>query len=176
VILLDRLALYGPGAARLHEEIIPITARWTDSVTRKTALQPYAREAEQKTLDLLDRALLTAGGPNETIRSQLLQSAGRDVQELLPYLNQRAEEYARDAEPKLAGRAEDEAKKMRLILEAQRKHIEATDRKSLQLTFEGWSEDDAANKKRIAATGAPGFSSLKKRLKLSPLAFATSTR
>ena len=142
MILLGRLALYGPGAARLHEEIVPITARWTDSVTRKAALQPYAPEAEQKTLDLLDRALLIGGGPNQTIRNQLLQSAARDVQELLPYLNQRAEEYARDAQTKLAARADDEAKKMLEILEAQKKHIEATDRKSLQLTFDGWSEDD----------------------------------
>lgn len=142
VILLGRLALYGPGAARLHEEIVPITARWTDSVTRKSPLQPYAREAEQKTLDLLDRALLGAGGPNQTIQEQLLQSAARDVYELLPHLNRRAEEYASDAEAKLAARAEDEAKKMLAILEAQRKHIETTDRKSLQLTFDGWSEDD----------------------------------
>lgn len=142
VILLGRLALYGPGAARLHEEIIPITARWTDSVTRKAPLQPYAREAEQKTLDLLDRALLSSGSPNHVIQAQLLQAAMRDVQELLPHLNQRAEEYAEDAKTKLTARAEDEAKKMLAILDAQRKHIEATDKKSLQLTFDGWTEDD----------------------------------
>ncbi len=28
VILIGRLALYGPSAARLHEELIPVTARW----------------------------------------------------------------------------------------------------------------------------------------------------
>ena len=47
-ILLGRLCLYGPGAARLHEEIIPITARWTDPKIRKSPLTPYAREAEAK--------------------------------------------------------------------------------------------------------------------------------
>ena len=58
VILLGRLCLYGPGAARLHEELIPITARWSDPRIRKGALTPYAREAETKTLALLEEALL----------------------------------------------------------------------------------------------------------------------
>ena len=31
VVLLGRLALYGPGAARLHEEILLVTAAWTES-------------------------------------------------------------------------------------------------------------------------------------------------
>ena len=30
VVLLGRLALYGPGAARLHEEILLVTAAWTE--------------------------------------------------------------------------------------------------------------------------------------------------
>ncbi|HWR35065.1 MAG TPA: helicase-related protein [Clostridia bacterium] len=30
VLLIGRLSLYGPGAARLHEELIPVTARWVD--------------------------------------------------------------------------------------------------------------------------------------------------
>ena len=55
VVLLGRLCLYGPGAARLHEELIPITARWTDPKVRKGPLTPYAREAEAKTMDLLRR-------------------------------------------------------------------------------------------------------------------------
>ena len=46
VILLGRLCLYGAGAARLHEELIPVTARWTDPKIRKGQLTPYAREAE----------------------------------------------------------------------------------------------------------------------------------
>ena len=50
VILLGRLCLYGPGAARLHEELIPVTARWTDPHIRKAQLAPYGREAEGKTL------------------------------------------------------------------------------------------------------------------------------
>lgn len=105
VILLGRLALYGPGAARLHEEIVPVTARWIDPAIRKGALQPYGREAEGKTLELLDRALLSGGSPNMTIRTQLLESAARDVEELLPHLQRRAEEHERGRCPEEAGRA-----------------------------------------------------------------------
>ena len=50
VLLIGRLSLYGPGAARLHEELVPITARWIDPAFRKGALTPYSREAETKTL------------------------------------------------------------------------------------------------------------------------------
>src|SRR5256885_8062240 len=35
VVLLGRLCLYGAGAARLHEELIPVTARWTYPEKRK---------------------------------------------------------------------------------------------------------------------------------------------
>ncbi len=128
VILLGRLSLYGPGAARLHEELIPVTARWTDRKVRKGQLSPYARDAETKTLQLLDEALIDGTGRSMTdaVLRQLQASAPRDVQELLSHLQSRGEEYARDAEKKLLDRAEAEAKAMREILETQKKHIENT--------------------------------------------------
>lgn len=133
VLLLGRLALYGPGAARLHEEIVPVTARWIDPAIRKSPLAPYAREAELKTIELLDQALLagaTAIAP--AIVGNLQHTAGRDIAELLPHLERRGEEYAADAIRKLAKRGEDESRQMREILESQRKHIGATAEKSSQ--------------------------------------------
>ena len=50
VLLLGRLSVFGPGAARLHEEILPISARWLEPISRKAPLTPYSREAETKTL------------------------------------------------------------------------------------------------------------------------------
>jgi DNA polymerase III gamma/tau subunit len=122
-VLLGRLALYGQGAARLHEEIITITARWIDPAIRKSPLQPYAREAELKTLDLLDQALLLGGTTNETIQEMLRASVGRDIEELLSYLQQRGEEYATIATQMLSKRGQDESTQMRVLLESQRKHI-----------------------------------------------------
>ena len=77
--------LYGPGAARLHEELIPITARWTDPQIRKNALTPYARESETKTLNLLDQALISGTGRsiNKQILKQLQASAPKDIEQLL---------------------------------------------------------------------------------------------
>ncbi len=125
VILLGRLALYGEGAARLHEELIPVTARWVDPKVRKSPLSPYAKDAETKTLGLLDESLLKAGGIKLTpeVISQLQQAAAGDIHELLPHLKSRGEEYASDAVEKLAERGADEGKAMREILETQRKHI-----------------------------------------------------
>lgn len=48
------------------------------------------------------------------------------MQELLPHLTARGQEYAQDAEKKLRARGETEAKTMREILEIQKKHISDT--------------------------------------------------
>ena len=128
VILLGRLCLYGMGAARLHEELIPVTARWTDPDIRKGPLSPYAKDAEAKTMGLLDDSLLKAKGFKLTpeVIEQLKQAAADDIRELLPHLQTRGEEYAADAVKKLAARGAAESKAMREILETQQKHISET--------------------------------------------------
>lgn len=124
VVLLGRLALYGPGAARLHEELVAVTARWTDPKIRTGALTPYARDAESKTLALLEDSLTTPGrSPTPQIQARLQESAPRDIQELLPHLQSRAHEYAQEAAELLKGRAEAEAKAMAEILQSQKSHI-----------------------------------------------------
>jgi superfamily II DNA or RNA helicase len=147
VILLGRLCLYGPGAARLHEELIPITARWTDPKIRKAGLSPYARESETKTLGLLDKALINGTGQkiNDQVLKQLQASAPRDIEELLPQLQTRGEEYAADARKKLLERGEAEARAMREILETQKKYITQTiakhDKPDHQLLFDFVQEE-----------------------------------
>ncbi|MGH7554602.1 MAG: helicase-related protein, partial [Longimicrobiales bacterium] len=128
VILLGRLSLYGPGGARLHEEILPVTARWIDPETRKDGLSPYARQAESRTLDLLEEALADDGGRQvpAKVAERLRAAAARDVRELLPHLQTRAGESATDARERLHERADREARAMREILESQRQRVEAT--------------------------------------------------
>lgn len=144
VLLIGRLALYGPGAARLHEELILVTARWIDPVVRKGELVPYGREAETKTMTLLDAALLekhTRTVPNEVVR-QLQAAAPRDVRELLPHLQSRGVEYAKDAITKLEKRAEVESKAMREILELQKKHLQETVARKEKLQTELFPEEE----------------------------------
>ncbi len=144
VILLGRLAIYGPGAARLHEELISVTARWLEPATRKEPLVPYSREAELKTLDLLGDALVQPGrGVGETTQRRLQAFAPADVQQLLPHLTARGEQFAADARGRLAARAGAEAKAMLEILQTQKRHIAATiakhskdDPRQLKLVYE----------------------------------------
>lgn len=149
VILLGRLALYGPRAARLHEEIIPVTARWRDS-SRTESLTPYARTAETETLRLLDDALKIPRDHhvNETIRRQLLEGVTRDIEDLLAHLETRAQEYEKDARAALGKRADVEAKAMREILDLQQTHLVATisaHDKNLQLLFD-FNDDERRQK------------------------------
>ena len=128
VILMGRLCLYGPRAARLHEELVPVTARWVELSQRKKALSPYGREAEVKTLDLLETALLPTSGPEigPVIQAKLREAAAQDIAELRPHLDQRAGELAEAARIALAKRADQEATAMRTILEEQKKRVAET--------------------------------------------------
>jgi hypothetical protein len=125
VILLGRLSLYGQGAERLHEELVPITARWIEPSQRRGPLTAYARDAEARTLDLLERSLGDRGPstPGEAIQRKLLDVAPRDIEELLPQLEPRAEELAALAVEKLEQRGAREEKDLREILERQRDRV-----------------------------------------------------
>ncbi len=149
VVLLGLLCLYGQGAARLHEELIPVTARWTEPTIRKKPLSPYAKDAESKTMALLEDSLLGSSGwklTNEIIE-QLQSAAQGDIEELLPHLQTRGQEYAADAEMKLAARGTAESKAMREILETQRQHISNTIKRISKLnpqqqTFDFGEQED----------------------------------
>jgi hypothetical protein len=91
-------------------------------------LTPYGRDAELKTLDLLESALLPTGGegPNPVIQAKLCKAAARDIEELLPHMQLRGRELAEGARIALAKRAEQEATAMRTILEDQKKRVAET--------------------------------------------------
>ena len=124
VILLGRLSLYGQRAERLHEQLVPVAARWIARHERDKPLSAYARDAEAHSLELLDDALAgTPHQPDERVRERLLQSAAADVAELLPQLEHRAEAYAADAEQRLRERGERERRDLGEILETQRDRV-----------------------------------------------------
>ena len=127
VILLGRLAVYGPQAARLHEEIVPVTARWVEPSQRKDALTPYGRAGEQTTLASLQTALDEAGlrSISEQVQTRLAASAQADIVDLLPHLENRAAELLEHANSRLLERAEVESRSMTELLERQRKRIAA---------------------------------------------------
>ena len=125
VVLLGRLSLYGRGAERLHEELVPLAARWIEPSQRKGALKPYAREAETRTLDLLEQSLAGHASrvPSDTIQRKLLDAAAHDIDELLPQLEPRAEELAELAVQRLRQRGEREARDLSETLDRQRTRV-----------------------------------------------------
>jgi SNF2 family DNA or RNA helicase len=126
VLLLGRLSLYGDRAARLHDEIVSVAARWTDPSARKGELRPYAEDAQEKSWDLLLASVSEAGAAPVVpeVQKNILRSAPSDVAELLPYLQARCELVASKAIAKLEERGEREAREMVEILEGQKKRIE----------------------------------------------------
>jgi len=149
VVLLGRLSLYGRAAERLHEEIVAVSARWTEPSRRRRPLRRYAREAEADTMRLLDAALSGASGraPSRSTQQQLLASAQQDISELRPQLEPRAQEIAAAAIEKLKQRGETEAVAFRATIESQRARVRreldkhTTRGKQLELKF---TEEEAA--------------------------------
>lgn len=126
VLLTGRLALYGPGAARLHEELIFVSARWVDPHIRQESLQLNSDSEHQKTLSLLDDALASTGhAVNKLAAQQLKESVAGDIQQLHPLLEIRGRELQLSASARLQKRAEEEATAMTGILRTQRSHIMA---------------------------------------------------
>ncbi len=124
VILLGRLALYGHRAERLHEELVPVTARWVEPSRRREPLRTYARDVETRTLALLDEALGSSGAmPNEVIQQRLLDAAPADIDALRPQLEHRAEDLAATAAAQLAERGEREARELTETLTTQRQRV-----------------------------------------------------
>jgi superfamily II DNA or RNA helicase len=152
VVLLGRLALYGAGAARLHEELITVTARWSDPADRKTPLIPYGREAEARTMSLLQESLKPATTPRTvpaTVTQRLQASMAQDIRELLPHLEKRGQSARADAEELLTERGKAESESLKKILEDQRRRVIAkfTATETEQLVL-GFSDDE---KRQIAA-------------------------
>ncbi len=141
VVLLGRLSLYGKGAERLHEEIVPVAARWTDPARRQGPLKAYERTAETRTLDLLNESLRdSAVQPDKTVRDRLMAAVPEDIRDLQPQLEPRALEFAETARQKLADRGDREARQLKETLERQhgrvKEHLAAHTAQSRQLALD----------------------------------------
>jgi hypothetical protein len=126
---------------------VPLAARWIEPSQRKGPLQAYARDTELKTLDLLEQPLAKPNyhAPGAIIQRKLLDTAIRDIEELLPQLQPRAEELARIAGEKLRQRGKREEKDLREILERQLE----SDVRSWRMRIDQFGTDILREPKRI---------------------------
>lgn len=123
VVLIGRLALYGAGAARLHEELLMVTAPWTEPDRRTGALRPFGERGEEATLDQLEQALRESRTPPPTIVQRLRGSALRDAADLEPELRRRAELRREEVARDLVQVGEQEAEALGKLLVDQRDRI-----------------------------------------------------
>lgn len=126
VVLLGRLALYGPGASRLHEEIVPITAVWRES-RPAGGLKPQRGRGETVTLDQLEAAFADARMPRQNIVDKLLAGAEADVADLQAALASDCAEIAAGVRKALAETAKREADALEKLLTDQRDRIRKAD-------------------------------------------------
>jgi uncharacterized glyoxalase superfamily metalloenzyme YdcJ len=129
-----------------------VTARWVEPATRGKALTPYGREAEKKTLQLMEESLRPgahANVPPQRSR-QLHESIALDIQQLLPHLQTRGETALAEAQAELTQRGEKEAGNLRDILNDQRQRVlkEQARWASSQLDLPGFTPDE---RKQLAA-------------------------
>ena len=143
VVLMARLALYGPGASRLHDEVITVAAYWTEPDARRGPLQALrTTEAQERILDSLDKAIADAHRftVEDRVRERLHSAIPRDLAELEPAIQSRLESARHAAELALLERGEAEAKAFFDLLSDQKRRIlrEASDfdQTARQLAFE----------------------------------------
>ncbi len=128
VVLVGRIALFGPAAARLHEEILVASALWFETDRGIKPLKPLGARGETTTLHQLEQALAATRAPGDGVVERALGFAQKDVADLMPALQDRAEEAKTRARADLAKRGDDEANSLRALLVAQRDRILKADR------------------------------------------------
>jgi hypothetical protein len=127
VVLLGRLALYGPAAARLHEEIILVTAAWMEAGRGTKPLRPFGTIREEATIDQLSQALRNPRSPASHVVERVRRWAAQDATDLEPELQRRAGVQKAGAIKHLAEVGEAEAKSLQRLLQDQRARIAKAD-------------------------------------------------
>jgi ERCC4-related helicase len=138
VVLMGRLAVYGAGAIRLHEEVIPVTAIWTEAERERRPLRALGESGEERTLNQLEEALRDAREPPGTAVARIQALMTRDIADLVPTLERTAAEHLATVSAQLVQRGEEEARSLSGLLEQQRSRIAkaATDFNPNQLTLD----------------------------------------
>jgi ERCC4-related helicase len=138
VIAFGRLSLFGRGAARLHDQLVSVAARWVESSNEP--LKPFAEDADRKALDSLEQILVespTLEGVSESVQQKVLEAAPNLFSQLWQHVESEADARAQEALLELDRRGLEEADQLEEILKRQRDAIEKQlQLKAPQLTFD----------------------------------------
>ena len=144
VVLMGRLSVYGAGAARLHEEIIPVTAIWSEADHEHKPLRALGESGEERTLNQLEEALRHARAAPKMAVARIQVLVERDIADLAPAFERIAEERLAKVKVDLVKRGESEAKLLTELLDQQRKRIAKANAEfdPNQLTLPGIAEEE----------------------------------
>lgn len=138
VIAFGRLSLFGKGAARLHDQLVSVAARWVE--TSDAPLKPFAEDADRRALDSLEQVLVespTLEGISDSVREKIIAAAPTLFNQLWEYVEAEADARAQEALLDLERRGLDEAQQLEEILKRQRDAIERQlQLKAPQLAFD----------------------------------------
>ena len=115
--------VYAAGAARLHEEVIPVTAIWTETERDRKVLRPLGESGEEKTLNQLEAALREARPAPAMAVARIQALVPKDIADLVPALERIAGERLASVAVQLGKRGDEEARSLTELLERQRGRI-----------------------------------------------------
>ncbi|WP_437720606.1 DISARM system SNF2-like helicase DrmD [Sorangium sp. So ce861] len=125
-IAIGRLSLFGPGAARLHDELVAVAAPFRES-GGDDHLRPTGSEEDRQAVAHLEDLLTRVGklpAIPEPLRQRLARTAAADFGALWRHVRDEADGRAHEAGQLLRARGAKEAEDLRQILKAQRVAIE----------------------------------------------------
>jgi hypothetical protein len=169
-VLIGRLAVYGPGAARLHEEFVPVTAIWSEADRDRRSLRPLGERGQETTLDQLEDALRDARAPTATVVARLHALARHDADDLEPELIRRAALRLAEVTKDLAARGDAEATSLADLLRGQRDRISkaAATPDDLQLSLPGIAEEERRQREQDRRHWAGRVQELERELESEP--------
>jgi len=138
VIAFGRLSLFGPGATRLHDQLVSVAAPWLES-GGPNHLKPFSDRADRKALEVLEELLSRSpglDGISRTVQERLRERAASDFAALWPHIRDEADSLAHEAERKLTARGAGESDALREILMAQKSAIQKIIARHVQLALD----------------------------------------
>ncbi len=180
VLLIGRLVLHGHEAARLHDQLVTVAARWVEPADRNGPLVPLDTLEQEQVRQEFEAALRDddARVPGPRVRDLLAASLAGDLHDLQRHLEARARALADQAEAQLEQRGEREARDMTEILRAQRARVQArirleSERRERQkqqqrLPFEGYDAREAEQIERDLRHWQKRLTSLDDELRREP--------
>lgn len=134
VIAYARLTLFGDSAARLHDELVAVSAAWTPGETPTPYKDPVTA---QRAREVTEKALATgAKAPKSRVLEQALTASESTFAALWPDLESEAESRGVDARNGLMRRARKESDDLIKLLERQQKETDKDLAELQQVTME----------------------------------------